>query len=319
MTSEPEVLRFLKDNLHLIEPGLVLVSTNAHVRDPAGSDGYIDILARDARGYHVIIELKRNRNAAREGLQELAKYTRLLAENAGLPQTRMRAIIVSSDWHELHAAFAELKAIFPVRLEGYRYSIGPDSVPCNFEPILPRPPTDPMSLSPRHFVLVCQTEPDAEEELRRINTKLSAVGVADYVVFVFDRLMDYVLYCVIQHVTPALFDRVAAATDTGVESDGTPTKFGNWEYAVFFLIAEGHTRDEVDNAFAPVLANFVLKYPLCEVRKYGRFEHAFDAWSDKDLVLEAIRCAYADEATDQPAPQHLLEAVYRHHMWDIDL
>lgn len=108
MTDEAHVRDFLKDHLELLESDLELVDVEVHVRDPEGSDGFIDILAVDKRDYLVLIEVKRERSAAREGLQELAKYARLFAEQSGLLISRLRCIVVSADWNELHAAFTVL-------------------------------------------------------------------------------------------------------------------------------------------------------------------------------------------------------------------
>lgn len=166
--SEAQVQTFMKSHLHLLEMGLTLIGVGVHVRDSSGSDGYIDILARDSQGYHVIIEIKLQRSAAREGLQELAKYIRLYAEQTGLTSARMRCILVSSDWSELDAAFTELKPAFPCRLTGYKYKIGADGTPQDFALVLPRTSVDHLSLSPYHFLIVAENASSIEHETKKL-------------------------------------------------------------------------------------------------------------------------------------------------------
>lgn len=167
--------------------GAAACGVDVHVRDDQASDGRIDILARDTRGYHVVIELKRHRSASREGLQELAKYVRLLAEQSGLSTSRIRCFLVSLDWNALHAPFAVLKPVFPCSLTGYTYTIGSDGIPRNFEPVLSRAPASVLSLATQHFMIAVEGERAAEAELQRATTVFGKIGIEDYVAFVFDR------------------------------------------------------------------------------------------------------------------------------------
>jgi hypothetical protein len=319
MTSELDVQAYLKTNLDALEPGLTLCGVDVHVRDDQGSDGRIDILARDVRGYYAVIELKRHRSASREGLQELAKYIRLLAEQSGLSFSRMRCFIVSPDWNALHAPFAVLKPVFPCSLTGYTYTIGSDGIPQNFEPVSSRAPAPVLSLAVRHFIVAVEGEEAAEAELQRAAAVFGKVGIEDYVAFVFDRQIDYLLYYVIQTVPRKLFGRIALATETTVEPDGTSTRYGEWEYAVFSLLVGGNNGYEVADGSPVLLAKFALKYPLTEVRKFGRLERTSNVWSNKDIFLEIVRSAYGDPDSDQPPPADLFRVIREHHQWDFDL
>lgn len=152
------------------------------------------------------------------------------------------------------------------------------------------------------------------------------VGVRDYAVFIFTREhmfepgeTEYMLYFVVQTITPDLVDAIAYETETTIEADGTPTKFGQWEYAVFSLLANGHLRDDVDSGFAGTLVKMTMKYQLAEARKYGRLKLVPQAWTDDRLLREAIRCAYAGSEPDHPSPPDLLGKAQQHHRWDFDL
>jgi hypothetical protein len=59
MALEKTIRDLLVTRLDLLEPGLVHVETEHKLPNVHGSKGSIDILARDALGHRVIIELKR--------------------------------------------------------------------------------------------------------------------------------------------------------------------------------------------------------------------------------------------------------------------
>ena len=75
--SERELAKLLAQDLHLIEKGLVPVQEESVL--PKGA---IDILARDALGHFVVIELKR-RDAGLDAVTQLARYVAELRKRKG--------------------------------------------------------------------------------------------------------------------------------------------------------------------------------------------------------------------------------------------
>jgi RecB family endonuclease NucS len=75
--SERELAKLLSQDLHLIERGLTPVQEESSL--PKGA---IDILARDARGRLVVIELKR-RDAGLDAVTQLARYVAELRKRKG--------------------------------------------------------------------------------------------------------------------------------------------------------------------------------------------------------------------------------------------
>jgi RecB family endonuclease NucS len=75
--SERELAKLLAQDLHLIERGLVPVQEESSL--PKGA---IDILARDALGHLVVIELKR-RDAGLDSVTQLARYVAELRKRKG--------------------------------------------------------------------------------------------------------------------------------------------------------------------------------------------------------------------------------------------
>ena len=98
---EDQIRDQLVTRLGLIEPGLKFLESNYHLRNPSGADGFVDILAKDSSGLIVVIELKRADSTARQALHEISKYTALLASQRGVPVSGLRALVVSTTWHEL--------------------------------------------------------------------------------------------------------------------------------------------------------------------------------------------------------------------------
>lgn len=75
--SESEMQRSLASNPHIIEPGLSLV----HIELPTDVGG-IDLLARDAAGCLVVVELKRGK-AGQEAVHQLWRYVQSVRAVAG--------------------------------------------------------------------------------------------------------------------------------------------------------------------------------------------------------------------------------------------
>lgn len=326
IVSEKQIQNFLKEHLSLIQPGLKLADTEVLVPNNHGSPGKIDIYARDTDGYHVLIELKTNRHSSREALQQSAKYVHLFSEQNGIARARLRSVILSTDWNELIAPFTELKRTWPCELIGYNFKISSDGYPMNFEVIMPLPFVPSVDMSPYHFIVLVSDNQAVESKLKSSNAAIRRLGLNDYAVFIFQRnhlfvtdAMEYLLYFVIQTIPDSLKETIARVTHTTIENDGTPSKFGRWEYAVFSLIAEGHMRDEVENGYPSALVRLVSKYKFLRAHKYGRFNLISGAWTDEDLLLESIRCAYADHESDQPPPRNLIEIAQQVHRWDADL
>lgn len=115
----------LKENLSVLEPGLVLIDDERFVRGREGSGGYIDILARDKYGCHVFIELKRSESSAREALHEVSKYIQL----SSLEAHECRVFIVSTLWSELSSSLPLFQKEMGYSIEGYVLDVDVDGVP----------------------------------------------------------------------------------------------------------------------------------------------------------------------------------------------
>lgn len=120
---EEKIRDFLAVNLSMIEPDLAIVSKEYRLINDFGSDGSIDILAKDSLGHYVIVEVKRSNQVARAALHELTKYVALLRSTLGVPAEKIRALLVSTEWSELAVPFSEYQKICEVPTAGYVISV----------------------------------------------------------------------------------------------------------------------------------------------------------------------------------------------------
>jgi hypothetical protein len=131
--SEHVLRDFLAGHLDLVEPNLTLVDTEYHLANEQGASGSIDILARDASGDLVVIELKRLDQTARQALHELEKYVGLLASDRGIRVDRLRCLLLSTTWHELLVPFARFVSHADFHASGRLLKLGEDGYPIGSE------------------------------------------------------------------------------------------------------------------------------------------------------------------------------------------
>src|SRR6267142_1395087 len=104
---EDRIRDYLATHLELIEQGMVLVDKEYTLPSAGGAGGRIDILAKDIFGHVVIIEIKRSDQAARQAIHEIHKYVALFRTLQGLDESRIRLILISTEWHELRLPLSE--------------------------------------------------------------------------------------------------------------------------------------------------------------------------------------------------------------------
>lgn len=109
----------LRSNIQQLENGLVIVDKGKEYITDAGR---VDILARDAKGTIVVIELKAG-TAAPEALTQLLAYMGTISKQEG---KEVRGILVAGDFHP-RVVFA-VRAVPNVKLRRYRFKFTFESV-----------------------------------------------------------------------------------------------------------------------------------------------------------------------------------------------
>jgi hypothetical protein len=183
---ESRICQLLVRNLGLLEPGLELIATEYPVAADEGASGRIDILARDAHENFVVIELKVARPPGREAVQEILKYTRLLAKSKRLGPDRVRSFIGAIDWHEIIGAFSKACENEDLNLYGFKLVLSPDGDSlASIRPVEPLASVFGEDVTPVHHVLFFASPQSRDNAWRQIVTKLNEVGAVDLLGFDF--------------------------------------------------------------------------------------------------------------------------------------
>jgi RecB family endonuclease NucS len=125
---EKDLQRYLSDNLHIIEPGMTLFQDEdiSGFEYPAGGGRRIDILAKDAGGNFVVLELKVEKGYDRV-VGQLLRYMNWVRKELAEPGQRVRGIIVCRTMSEdLILACSSIK---DVELFEYRLQVTVKKVP----------------------------------------------------------------------------------------------------------------------------------------------------------------------------------------------
>ncbi|MGW0504376.1 endonuclease NucS domain-containing protein [Micromonospora sp. NPDC003241] len=286
--SEKDIRDQLAKQLQLIEPGLMFVATNYPLPSDVGSRGLIDILARDATGCFVIIELKRSDSTAREALHELAKYVELFQRAKGLGLADVRTVIVSTTWRELLAPFSQAAREWSVSLRGYRLALDSDGVTPTAAQEL-RPLEEALLVAPTPVQVLIQTRSgDVDAAWRWAAGRLAAVGVEHLVGFdLRHRTYDPGVYLVLGRMNPespqaAELSRLAkehgydlSDAREGYELEHAALYHLCQEYAGFML------EDVAPHSLATIRQN--PAWHITAVRRTGAFTDEL-VFTDEDLV-----------------------------------
>lgn len=125
---EKDLQRYLSDNLHIIDPGLTLFQDEdiSGFEYPAGGGRRIDILAKDAGGNFVVLELKVEKGYDRV-VGQLLRYMNWVRKELAEPGQRVRGVIVCRTMSEdLILACSSIK---DVELFEYRLQVTVTKVP----------------------------------------------------------------------------------------------------------------------------------------------------------------------------------------------
>lgn len=175
--SEADLRDQLAANPSVLEPGLKVMDTEYHLPNLFGAGGFIDILARDPLGLHVVIELKRSDATARQAIHELYKYTALLKEVHGLSPAAVRCVLVSTDWRELLIPFSSFVRSVPFHVDGYKLQVTPDGHPISATRIEVLEEATSLELCPKHTVFLYANERLRDAALFRLEEKIKQYGV----------------------------------------------------------------------------------------------------------------------------------------------
>lgn len=179
--NENSIRDQLMQQLHMVEHGLVPVAREHYLRNTQGASGFLDILARDADGRLVIIEIKRTDGAAREALQELSKYAALLRSNYLVQNVDYRLMVLAVEWHELLIPYSEFVKHAPYEVSAGKIILDDAGLPLRVELITPVVTASQRKISNRQFLWRFQNEANANAAATKIAEHMRSVGLRDFV------------------------------------------------------------------------------------------------------------------------------------------
>jgi hypothetical protein len=239
MTRESELRDWLSENLHKIEPGLVLIAKEFHVKGITSARGFVDILAKDRYGLHVVIELKRSESTAREAAHELVKYTHLLRQDYGIGNEDVRCILVSTDWRELGAVAADIQSHSPYRVD-YIVAEAGEANEISLKPYTPANQANRLEFWRFHLFLISARPEDRqilcvhlENALLHAGVTSAAVVWMDYVGGCEEVVLPYGLYLAVATVTEEARSQVMAEVCEDLEV--TAEEVADHTFADYFL------------------------------------------------------------------------------------
>lgn len=183
---EAKIRDYLASNLGMLEKGLTLVDTEYLLKNSFGADGRIDILARDVFGNYVIIEIKRSDQAARQAVHELFKYVSIIHRQLGVSQSIIRAMLVSTNWHELAVPFSEFLEVASCHAEGYQIAADADGVVSSVIKFSPVSLNSPLVASRCQSLHLYVTKEKRDDNIAEISKILTDLGIDDHVLFSID-------------------------------------------------------------------------------------------------------------------------------------
>lgn len=180
---EDKIRDYLANHLDIIEKGLVFVDKEFELYSPVGAGGRIDLLARDTYGHVVVIEIKRSDQAARQALNEMHKYTALFRISQGLDESRLRLMVVSTDWRELRLPLSEFAETTPYSVEGISITATPDGVVTQVSKMALMEKTGAVKISRVQCIYLYNTAGRRDECLNHLVAVTKESGIEDFAVF----------------------------------------------------------------------------------------------------------------------------------------
>lgn len=126
MLAEKQIQDILIKNIEILEDSLTILSKEEYIPHQLGTRGFIDIYAKDSRGKHVLIEIKRSKAASREAIHEIYKYVEGVKNCLNARDDEIRVILASTEWKELIVPFSRFVHDSSIDAIGYLLSISND-------------------------------------------------------------------------------------------------------------------------------------------------------------------------------------------------
>ena len=293
MINEAAIRNFIASNLSIVENGLSFIASEKAVKNPFGTSGRIDILARDSIGQHVIIEIKKSNKTARETIHELHKYAALLQIDMGIPAETIRCIVISTHWAELLVPYSEFYRSSTYPINGYKIIFSKAGIYVNIKPVFPLPKSEERTLCPEHIIYFFSKKSVCAKSFKAISKKLDDLGINDYCItdLVHDDSNPNVIYPFGLYIVLDAFsieERMKFAERMDIRLDDYDLEESPWivESLVLGQIGTKSFPYETCEIGYPEKFQDILKnWQIIKIHRKGRFERAVDLISDSELIF----------------------------------
>lgn len=183
--KESALRDLIAQKISQLKPGLTLLQKEQYIPGKHGTKSFIDLYARDEKGRHVLIELKRSNIAARQALHEVSKYVEQVKQHFGVKDSEIFAIIASTEWGELLLPFSRFCEDAGFSIEGIQIDITEDHSDFQARPISPFATIRGRLIAPWHHIYWYTDKDALQRGIAAIERAYSAKGIDDYVIVSF--------------------------------------------------------------------------------------------------------------------------------------
>lgn len=292
---EGKIRDYLASHLECLNEDLSLLQKEYPLPNLFGAAGFIDILARDPFGHYVLIEIKRSNQSARAALHELTKYVALLKASLGLPPKRIRAILLSTEWHELGVPFSEYLALCEVETSGYMIEVQSDGTVVSAFPFIPIERNSPLAISRAQDLILFASKSARDNALKIVKDAASHSSLEDFCLFYIDYsgsnprvIHPYGIYLVFS--SPLLgknvADQKAIKKSIGWDSN---LDLPDENFLCAFHLCLGTVGDEKEIGYPEKLRGISQEWHIAVASRQGRYAANQLLIKDSDIITEAMR------------------------------
>ncbi|MFV0516765.1 MAG: endonuclease NucS domain-containing protein [Aminipila sp.] len=180
---EAELRDNISSNIDILEKGLVLLQKEQYIPNSLGTKGFIDLYAKDEKGNHVIIELKKSDASAREAIHEVFKYVEGVKSHLGVRDNEIRVIVASTEWRELLVPFSRFACDTKLNVKGLQIEVSSSKV-INTCPVVCVPITNGRFIAPWHDMCWYLNEDTLNSGIQSMEQSCKLKGIDDFIIMV---------------------------------------------------------------------------------------------------------------------------------------
>ncbi len=180
--KESALRDLIAQHIYKLKPGLTLLQKEQYIPSEHGTKSFIDLYAKDEKGCHVLIELKRSTTASRQAIHEVNKYVERVKQYFGVKDSEIHVIIASTEWTELLLPFSRFYADAGFSIEGIQIDVSEDNLDFQVQSVLPLPIEQGRFIAPWHNVYWYADSTTFQQGIATIERAYQQKGIDDYVI-----------------------------------------------------------------------------------------------------------------------------------------